>query len=52
MAPRGLGTMLAMLVVGKMVHRIDLRAIMAFGVWLLPHGLFALPNDAYHTGDE
>jgi MFS transporter, DHA2 family, multidrug resistance protein len=30
-APRGIGTMIAMLVVGRLVQRVDVRAIMAFG---------------------
>jgi DHA2 family multidrug resistance protein len=31
MAPRGVGTMLAMLVVGRLMHRLDVRVIMAAG---------------------
>jgi DHA2 family multidrug resistance protein len=44
MAPRGLGTMLAMLVVGKMFHRIDLRAIMAFGFCLTAYSLYQMTH--------
>ena len=42
MAPRGLGTMLAMIVVGRLVHRIDLRAIMAFGFSLTAYSLYQM----------
>lgn len=42
MAPRGLGTMLAMVVVGRLVHRIDLRAIMAFGFSLTAYSLYQM----------
>ena len=31
MAPRGIGTMVAMLMVGRLLHHVDARAIMAFG---------------------
>lgn len=34
MAPRGIGTMVAMLLVGRMLHSIDARAIMALGFTL------------------
>ncbi len=35
MAPRGVGTMLAMLIAGRISDRLDPRAIMAFGVLLM-----------------
>jgi MFS transporter, DHA2 family, multidrug resistance protein len=35
LAPRGVGTMLAMLIAGRLTNRIDPRIIMAFGVVLL-----------------
>ena len=44
MAPRGLGTMLAMMVVGKFVHRIDLRLIMAFGFSLTAFSLYQMTH--------
>ncbi|WP_342619409.1 DHA2 family efflux MFS transporter permease subunit [Rhodoferax sp. GW822-FHT02A01] len=44
MAPRGLGTMLAMMVVGKLVHRFDLRAIMAFGFCLTAYSLYQMTH--------
>lgn len=44
MAPRGLGTMLAMMVVGRLVHRIDLRLIMAFGFSLTAYSLWQMTH--------
>jgi DHA2 family multidrug resistance protein len=44
MAPRGVGTMLAMMVVGKFVHRFDLRLIMAFGFSLTAFSLFQMTH--------
>lgn len=44
MAPRGLGTMLAMVVVGKLVHRIDPRAIMALGFCLTAYSLYQMTH--------
>ncbi len=41
-APRGVGTMLAMLVVGRLVHRIDVRAIMAVGFTLTAFALWQM----------
>jgi DHA2 family multidrug resistance protein len=38
-APRGVGTMLAMIVVGRLVHRIDVRVIMATGFALTAFSL-------------
>ena len=35
MAPRGVGTMAAMLIAGRLTNRIDPRMIMAFGIVLL-----------------
>ena len=42
MAPRGIGTMLAMMVVGKLVHRFDPRGIMAFGFSLTAFSLYQM----------
>ncbi|MDE2452242.1 MAG: DHA2 family efflux MFS transporter permease subunit, partial [Burkholderiales bacterium] len=42
MAPRGVGTMLAMLVVGRIVHRMDVRAIMAGGFALTAFSLWMM----------
>jgi DHA2 family multidrug resistance protein len=41
-APRGVGTMLAMVVVGRLVHRIDVRAIMATGFALTAFALWQM----------
>jgi DHA2 family multidrug resistance protein len=42
MAPRGIGTMLAMLLVGRLVQRVDLRAIMALGFGLTAISLYQM----------
>ncbi|MBP6896634.1 MAG: multidrug efflux MFS transporter [Pseudacidovorax sp.] len=41
-APRGVGTMIAMIVVGRLVHRIDVRAIMAAGFGLTAFSLWQM----------
>ncbi len=43
-APRGVGTMLAMIVVGRLVHRIDVRAIMATGFALTAFSLWQMTS--------
>jgi DHA2 family multidrug resistance protein len=43
-APRGIGTMLAMIVVGRLVHRVDVRAIMAAGFALTAFSLYQMTN--------
>lgn len=42
MAPRGIGTMLAMITVGRLVHRVDLRALMALGFGLTGFSLYQM----------
>jgi DHA2 family multidrug resistance protein len=42
MAPRGIGTMAAMLMVGRMLHYIDARAIMALGFTLTAIALYMM----------
>jgi len=42
MAPRGVGTMLAMIAVGRLVNRVDLRAIMAVGFGLTAFSLYQM----------
>ncbi|MDD5335165.1 MAG: DHA2 family efflux MFS transporter permease subunit [Rhodoferax sp.] len=42
MAPRGVGTMLAMMLVGRLIHRIDVRAIMACGFALTAFSLYLM----------
>ncbi|MEO8280560.1 MAG: DHA2 family efflux MFS transporter permease subunit [Ideonella sp.] len=44
MAPRGIGTMLAMLVVGRMVQHVDVRAIMAVGFSLTALSLYQMTS--------
>jgi DHA2 family multidrug resistance protein len=44
LAPRGVGTMLAMLVAGRISNRIDPRVTMAFGVVLLSWSMWHLSN--------
>jgi DHA2 family multidrug resistance protein len=41
-APRGIGTMIAMIVVGRLVQRIDIRAIMATGFALTAFSLWQM----------
>lgn len=43
-APRGIGTMLAMIVVGRLVHRVDVRAIMACGFVLTAFALYQMTH--------
>jgi DHA2 family multidrug resistance protein len=43
-APRGIGTMLAMIVVGRLVHRVDLRLIMATGFALTALALWQMTH--------
>ena len=42
MAPRGIGTMLAMMIVGRLVHRVDVRAIMAVGFSLTAFSMYQM----------
>lgn len=41
-APRGIGTMIAMIIVGRLVQRYDVRAIMAFGFSLTAFSLWQM----------
>jgi MFS transporter, DHA2 family, multidrug resistance protein len=43
-APRGVGTMLAMIVVGRLVNRVDVRAIMAVGFALTAYALWQMTH--------
>jgi DHA2 family multidrug resistance protein len=40
MAPRGFGTMVAMMVVGRLINRVDSRVLMAFGLLLMAWSLY------------
>ena len=42
MAPRGIGTMIAMMLVGRLIHRIDVRLIMALGFSLTAIALYQM----------
>ena len=44
LAPRGIGTMLAMMIAGRIGNRIDPRAVMAFGVGLLWWSMWRLSS--------
>ena len=50
LAPRGVGTMIAMIVVGRLVGKVDTRALMLFGLALT--GLLALADDELHDRDR
>ena len=41
LAPRGIGTMVTMLIAGKLVSRVDPRKLMAFGIMLICWSLYA-----------
>ena len=41
MAPRGFGTMVAMLLAGRLANQIDQRKLMAFGLLLLGGSCYA-----------
>jgi DHA2 family multidrug resistance protein len=43
-APRGIGTMIAMIVVGRLVHRVDVRLIMATGFALTAIALWQMTS--------
>jgi DHA2 family multidrug resistance protein len=49
-APRGLGTMVAMMLVGRMVNRIDVRAIMAVGFALTALALWQMTHFTLEMG--
>ena len=42
MAPRGIGTMLAMLIAGRLANRVDARLLMAFGIVALSWSLYRM----------
>jgi DHA2 family multidrug resistance protein len=52
MAPRGLGTMLAMLLVGRLVQKVDLRAIMALGFGLTAISLHQMTRMTLDMGSS
>lgn len=52
MAPRGIGTMLAMTLVGRLIHRIDFRAIMALGFALIAVALWQMTRMTLDMGSS
>ena len=42
MAPRGIGTMLAMMIAGRLANKVDPRALMAFGILVLSWSLYRM----------
>ncbi|MBS0643427.1 MAG: DHA2 family efflux MFS transporter permease subunit [Proteobacteria bacterium] len=42
MAPRGVGTMMAMLVAGRLSNRVDPRLLMGFGILVLSYSLYTM----------
>ena len=51
-APRGIGTMLAMIIVGRLVRRIDLRVIMAVGFALTAVALYQMTHITLQMDSE
>ncbi|SMC17667.1 MFS transporter, DHA2 family, multidrug resistance protein [Andreprevotia lacus DSM 23236] len=49
-APSGVGTMLAMMIVGRLIHRFDIRAIMAFGFALTAFSLWQMAQMTLDMG--
>ena len=47
LAPRGIGTMIAMFIVGRLVNRIDIRLIMAFGMLLTIYSLWEMSRSLW-----
>jgi len=52
MAPRGIGTMVAMLLVGRLLHHIDARAIMAVGFVLTAVALYMMTTMTLDMGSR
>jgi DHA2 family multidrug resistance protein len=52
MAPRGLGTMVAMVLVGRIVHRIDVRVIMGIGFALTAYSLWEMTRMTLEMGQS
>ena len=42
MAPRGIGTMMAMMIAGRLTNKVDPRALMAFGILVLSWSLYRM----------
>ena len=52
MAPRGIGTMVAMLMVGRLLHHVDARAIMALGFTLTAIALYMMTTMTLDMGSR
>lgn len=52
MAPRGIGTMIAMLISGQILHRVDARLPILFGMILLAYALFWMSNFSLDIGTQ
>ncbi len=50
LAPRGLGTMLAMFVVGRLVGKVDTRALVLFGLALMAYSLWEMAKFTADVG--
>jgi DHA2 family multidrug resistance protein len=50
LAPRGLGTMVAMLVVGRLIGRIDTRKLLLFGLVLMAYSLWDMTRFSLDVG--
>jgi len=50
LAPRGLGTMVAMLVVGRLIGRFDLRLLLLFGITLMAFSLWEMSKFSLDVG--
>jgi len=50
-APRGLGTLLAMLVVGRLVNRVDSRLLMFIGLGLTAYSLYEMMGYSLQMGE-
>ena len=50
-APRGLGTLLAMLAVGRLVNRVDSRLLMFTGLALTAYSLYEMMGYSLHMGE-
>lgn len=51
MAPRGMGTMLAMMLVGRLIAHVDPRALMAFGLALIGLSLWEMSHFNLDVGE-
>jgi MFS transporter, DHA2 family, multidrug resistance protein len=50
LAPRGVGTMVAMMIVGRLIGRVDTRMLLVFGVSLLAYSLWQMAEFSLDVG--